>query len=99
MMEFIENIAARQTALDVRDWPLWCARLEQTLTQAKDSVPVAFFRETLVLNPLHALVQPPFRPAFAESSATEEGKRYEDTLRRIGESWRVADRGKLGGSL
>ncbi|MBN6741123.1 hypothetical protein JKG47_11380 [Acidithiobacillus sp. MC6.1] len=99
MMELIENIAARQTALDVRDWPLWCARLEQTLTQAKDSAPVAFFRETLDLNPLHALAQPSFRPAFAESSATEEGKRYEDTLRRIGESWRVADLGKLGGAL
>lgn len=95
MMELIENIAARQTEVSIRDWPLWCNRLEQTLGQAKDSPPVKAFIE-LQLNPLGPLYTPPFRPAFAETNSSDAGKLYEHTLGRIEAAWQVAGLTRLG---
>ncbi len=40
MMELIENIAAKQTKIDKLDLDFWCNRLEQTLGQTAESIPV-----------------------------------------------------------
>jgi hypothetical protein len=90
MMEMIENIAARQTLLSEADWPSWCNRLQQVLTQASESDVVQMF-VALRLNPLQALCAVPFRPSFAETSQTEAGALYERTLLAIEKSWDVAD--------
>ena len=37
MMQLIENIAAKQTAVPKADWTTWCSRFEQCLTQAAGS--------------------------------------------------------------
>lgn len=88
MMELVESIAARQTVLSPSDWPLWCSRLEQTLIQAKDSEGVKAF-QALGINPLSPLLQPCFRPTFAETAAVPEGKAYEETIACVEESWGV----------
>ncbi|KQN24710.1 hypothetical protein ASE88_16905 [Sphingomonas sp. Leaf38] len=93
VMELVERIAARQTALAEPDWILWCARLEQTLDQAKDDPEIVAFR-TLGLDPLSPLRAAPFRPPFAETAATPSGARYEATLDRVANAWCVAN-GKL----
>jgi hypothetical protein len=89
MMELVESIAAKQTAIDETNWPLWCNRLEQTLRQTGDSAVVKYFREVLGLNPLSPLHQPSFRPSYAESNDTAPGKTYFDALTRVEESWKV----------
>lgn len=96
MMELIENIAAKQIALNELDWNTWCVRLEQTLNQAKDSPLVQYFRENLQLNPLGPLLHAAFRPSFAESSDSEQGKLYEDVLKKVEESWQVNKLSTIG---
>lgn len=96
MMQLIENIAARQTDVAPADWLLWCARLEQTLRQAKDSNPVAEFKR-LGINPIYPLYSSPFRPVFAESNDSEAGRHYEAVLSRIEATWNVAGLTRLGG--
>lgn len=98
MMELIESIAAKQTAIDERDWVLWCNRLEQTLVQAGDSDPVRYFRDELKLNALSPLRHSSFRPLFAESCESEPGKLYDATLGRIEVSWKVNELSPLGGT-
>ncbi|MGG1945931.1 hypothetical protein AB1286_14110 [Trinickia sp. NRRL B-1857] len=88
MMELVENIAARQTAVVEADWFAWCNRLEQTLIRASNSVGVESFIE-LEINPLSPLRAVPFRPAFAETDNSEAGERYLESLRRIAKAWRV----------
>ncbi|MBI5271177.1 MAG: hypothetical protein HY856_16040 [Burkholderiales bacterium] len=92
LMELVEQIAARQTALDERDWAAWCRRMEQTLTRAKDSPAVAYFRHlgAAGLNPLSPLRQAPFRPGYAETADTAAGLLYEQVLDRIEAQWGVA---------
>jgi hypothetical protein len=97
MMELVESIAAKQTAIDETNWPLWCNRLEQTLRQTGDSAVVKYFREVLGLNPLSPLHQPSFRPSYAESNDTAPGKTYFDALTRVEESWKVNGLNPLGG--
>lgn len=92
MMEFIENIAAKQTAVSQADWSAWCVRLEQCLVQSRESSALKSVCD-LGLNPLSPLWMPPFRPAFAETDETEEGRRYEEALKKIEAHWNVA--GKL----
>lgn len=89
MMELVENIAARQTTVARPDWHAWCNRLEQTLMRASDSSGVRTFIG-LQINPLSPLRAAPFRPDFAETDCTEEGKRYRDALGRIEKAWDVA---------
>ena len=96
MMELIESIAAKQTEIDEKDWALWCNRLEQTLGQAGDSGPVKYFRDELELNPLNPLHHQPFRPSFAESNDTQQGKLYHDALLRVEENWRVKGLNAIG---
>jgi hypothetical protein len=96
MMQLIENIAAKQTAITPVDWTAWCTRLEQTLGQATETAVLEKF-QAYGLNPLSPLWHPPFRPVFAEASTSEEGQRYEDTLRRIEAAWNVSDLSRLGG--
>lgn len=96
MMELIESIAAKQTEIDEKDWALWCNRLEQTLGQASDSDPVKYFRDELKLNPLSPLRHQPFRPAFAESNDTQQGKLYHDALLRAEVSWGVNGLSDIG---
>ncbi|MNL74039.1 hypothetical protein D3C87_1995960 [compost metagenome] len=98
MMELIENIAEKQTAIDRRDWEPWCRRLEQTLIRMKDSGPVAYFQmqQAPRLNPLSPLRVAPFRPAFAETADTPEGRLYEEVLKRIEASWGVEDMERMG---
>ena len=98
MMELIENIAAKQTGIDPIDWVLWCNRLEQTLGQAVDSTPVKYFRDELKLNPLSPLRHQSFRPVFAETSDSDPGKRYDETLTRIEEIWKVNAMRPIGGT-
>ena len=96
MMQLIENIAARQTALQESDWTAWCIRVEQTLKQAAGSATVVYFREVLKLNPLSPLREAPFRPAFAEHAETECGLRYDSALRSIEIAWGVDGLDSLG---
>ena len=84
MMELIENIAAKQTALARADWPAWCARLEQTLARIAGSPVVDYFR-ALGLNPLSPLRGAAFRPDLAEADATREGEMYAAALARVPE--------------
>ena len=89
MMELVENIAAKQTALARADWPAWCARLEQTLARIADSPVVDYFR-TLGLNPLSPLQGEAFRPDFAEADDSPEGAMYAALLARVEEKWGVS---------
>lgn len=95
MMEQLELIAQVQCEVDPLDWRLWCSRLEQTLCRAGESDGVAVFR-ALAINPLSALLVPAFRPAYAESSLSEEGARYEAALERIALAWKVNGLSPLG---
>lgn len=97
MMELIESIAAKQTQIDEMDWVLWCNRLEQTLGQASESAPVRYFRDDLKLNPLSPLRHHSFRPLYAETSISELGKLYDDTLCRLEVSWKVNEYSSFGG--
>ncbi len=95
MMQLIENIAAKQTAVRQDDWLAWCARLEQCLIQASSSLVLKAFIE-LEINPLSPLWHVPFRPTFAETAATPDGQRYETTLHRVEAEWNVASFRKIG---
>lgn len=95
MMEFLENIADKQTAINEADWASWLSRLEQTLFQMSDCAVLNEFRE-LGLNPLSPLLEPAFRPTFAETGTSEAGRKYEDVLARTERKWGVVDRLKLG---
>lgn len=97
MMELIESIAAKQTEIDEMDWRLWCNCLEQILGQARDSSPVRYFCDELKLNPLSPLRHQSFRPSFAETSASEPGKLYDETLDQIEVSWKAGELSPIGG--
>jgi hypothetical protein len=88
MMEFIENIAAMQTTVKQSDWAMWCTRLEQCLTQAAGSPVVEEFVK-LDLNPISPLWHAPFRPEYALTIQTPEGRRYEEVLTRVAAAWDV----------
>ncbi|EJM79602.1 hypothetical protein [Pseudomonas sp. GM60] len=98
MMELIENIAAKQTAIPACDWTLWCARLEQSLTQAADCSLLAEFLE-LGLNPLSPLRQASFRPEYAESSISAEGRLYEKVLGSVEAAWQIQELSEFGVSV
>lgn len=95
MMQLIEGIASKQTAIHESDWTSWCTRLEQCLTHACDSPVVEAFR-SLAINPLAPLRLASFRPEFAEDSSSPAGSRYEATINRIELAWSVACLRKLG---
>lgn len=95
MMELIESIAAKQTEINEMDWVLWCNRLEQTLSQAKESPAVKAFL-TLGLNPLSPLRYTMFRPSFAETAESPVGLLYENTLARIEMAWKVDQMTAIG---
>lgn len=97
MMELIENIAAKQTEVCEVDWLVWCNRLEQTLNQMKNSHVVEYFRSHLKLNPLSPLFSAPFRPSFAETTQTEQGRCYEEALRRVANTWGIQGLALIGG--
>jgi hypothetical protein len=96
MMQFIENIAAKQTSVARVDWVTWCTRFEQCLIQATDSKVLREFT-SLQLNPLSPLWHAPFRPTFAENVETMEGALYEKVLKRVEDTWKVADLDRIGG--
>ena len=98
MMQLIENIAAKQTSISKADWATWCIRLEHCLTQAKESRVLLKFRN-LNLNPLSPLWQPPFRPDFADSNETDEGRSYESVIERVERAWDVGGLSKLEGDV
>lgn len=95
MMQLIESIAEKQIAISEVDWPTWCVRLEQCLTQASDSPVLNAFSE-LNINPLSPLWHKPFRPDFAETNKTAEGTRYEEVLSRIEKEWKVQTFARIG---
>jgi hypothetical protein len=95
MMILVEDIAAKQTTIAESDWAMWCNRLEQVLTQAKDSAVIKTFR-SIALNPLHPLFAPAFRPAFAATMQTEHGARYEAALIAAISAWQLENCPKLG---
>jgi hypothetical protein len=88
MMQLVENIAAKQTAVEQIDWNAWCTRFEQCLTQAADNRVLEEFRQ-LELNPLSPLRHAAFRPDYAINSDTIEGRRYEESLTRVEIAWNV----------
>ncbi|MBX9601449.1 MAG: hypothetical protein K2X35_10600 [Bryobacteraceae bacterium] len=90
MMQLIENIAAKQTAVSRTDWVMWTIRLEQCLVQAAGSIVIKEFVK-LNINPLSPLWHCSFRPDFAATSATAEGLRYEAVLKTLEAEWGVAD--------
>lgn len=90
MMQLVENIAAKQSCISEVDWVTWCNRLEQCLALAAgNDVLKAFLK--LGLNPLSPLWHPAFRPNFAETDETHEGRRYEEALKRVEACWGVVD--------
>jgi hypothetical protein len=95
MMILVEDIAAKQVAIAEPDWAMWCNRLEQVLTQAKDSAVVRAF-QSIALNPLGPLFAPAFRPAFAANVQTQEGARYEAALNAAITAWQLENCLKLG---
>ena len=95
MMQLIENIAAKQTAVSQNDWTMWCTRLEQCLTMASKNPILNEFKK-LGLNPLTPLREEPFRPRFAENDDSAEGKRYCDVLSRIELAWKVKELSPIG---
>lgn len=95
MMILVEDIAAKQIAIAEPDWAMWCNRLEQVLTQAKDSEVVKAF-QSIALNPLHPLFAPVFRPAFAATAQTQQGARYEVALNAAITAWQLENCSKLG---
>jgi hypothetical protein len=95
LMQLVENIAAKQTAVAQADWTMWCQRFEQCLTQAAESPILAGFL-SLGLNPLSPLWHGPFRPDFAASAATDEGRCYEEALKRVEAAWKVTGLCGLG---
>ncbi len=98
MMLLVENIAAKQTTVSRVDWLAWCTRLEQSMLQAAESSVVKAFSD-LKLNPLSPLRASPFRPTFAETADTPEGRFYECVLDRIEEKWGVGDLKTIGGEV
>ncbi len=98
MMQLIENIASKQTTVPRVDWPMWCTRLEQCLTQASGSKVLEEFLK-LKINPLSPLKNIAFRPSFAESKKTIEGDRYEEALVRVEKAWQVGSLNILGAPL
>lgn len=82
MMQLVENIAAKQTQIRAIDWPQWCQRLQQTLSQAAGSEVVSHFQQ-INLNPLYPLWHSASRPEYAESADTSEGQRYNQALEAI----------------
>lgn len=95
MMELIEKIADRQTEIRQSDWTAWCHRLEQTLIQSAGSDVLTQFK-LLKMNPLSPLQHAPFRPEFAETAVTAEGKIYEEALSRVEKIWEVAELPAIG---
>jgi hypothetical protein len=95
MMQLVENIAAKQTAVNRADWAMWCMRMEQCLTQAAAS-PVLREFLTLNLNPVSPLWNSSFRPDYALSGETPEGLRYEEALRRVEDAWKVSALRRIG---
>jgi len=95
MMQLIENIAAKQTAVSQNDWIMWCTRLEQCLIMASKNPILEEFKK-LELNPLSPLREKPFRPAFAENDDSEEGKAYSTVLSRIEFAWSVEKLSPIG---
>lgn len=95
IMELIENIADKQTRLSRADWIAWCTRLEQCLVQASQAAALELIK-SMELNPISPLWSAPFRPDFAEDESTAEGRRYEKVLRRIEETWGVAELADIG---
>ncbi|MBI9080806.1 MAG: hypothetical protein JEY79_13840 [Pseudodesulfovibrio sp.] len=88
MMQLVESIAEKQTAIDQPDWSAWCNRLEQCLTQVGETTTVSLFKK-LEVDPLSPLAYPSFRPEYAETADTLEGKRYEAILRKIKKRWNM----------
>ncbi|WP_313697389.1 hypothetical protein [Achromobacter sp.] len=88
MMTQLELIAQKQVQVAVADWSAWCHRLEQILCQARESTALADFRR-LKINPLSCLLQAAFRPVYANDARTPSGRRYEEALERVAESWGV----------
>lgn len=95
MMILVEDIAAKQAAIAEQDWAMWCNRLEQVLTQVKDSEVVRAF-QSISLNPLHPLFEPDFRPAFAATAQTQQGAKYEAALNAAIAAWQLGNCSKLG---
>jgi len=95
MMILVEEIASKQAAIAEPDWAMWCNRLEQVLTQAKDSEVVKAF-QSIALNPLQPLFAPAFRPAFAATAQTQQGARYDAAINAAISAWQLENCGKLG---
>lgn len=95
MMSMLERIASLQVEISQEDWPRWCSRLEQTLTQAHESAAVTQF-VAMGLNPISPLRATPFRPRYAEDPASEASRRYDAALKRVEQAWKTADLMALG---
>jgi hypothetical protein len=95
-MRFIEQIADLQQGVTLEDWKHWCDRLEQYLVAARKSPAVAHCHK-MGMDLLGPLWHPPFRPCYAVDGSTQEGRIYEDVLRKVSKAWGMGGLPKLGG--
>jgi hypothetical protein len=93
IMQAIELVASRQTALVATDWPGWCARVEQALVRMKDTPTVGQVR-ALGVNPLAALRRPEFLPDLPEGD--DSFGIYDEMLRRVEAAWGFSALARLG---
>lgn len=96
MMELLERIAERQTAIGASDWMAWCTRLEQTLSRVTGSPVIGYF-QALGLNPLSPLRAPGFRPDYALDAHSVAGVHYEHMLARVERDWQVNELAAITG--
>jgi len=99
MMKKLEQIAEKQTGLLEADWALWCSRLEETLTLAKDCPEAELFKKWQI-NPFTPLLEECFLPDFVakEGQPGERKKKLEKALEKAARAWDVPGEG-LGGLL
>ena len=90
MLQAIETIADLQSQIGKHQWPKWCRRLETVLIDAESSDFVQDFNAfESGVDPLEILLQPEFRPVFAETSKSKEGRRYVRVIKQVRKSWRT----------
>mgnify|MGYP000742298615 CR=1 FL=1 len=96
MMQLIEHIAQKQTAIDAVNWAQWCYRLEQVFCLMGKSEAIQYF-QGIKVNPISPLWAKPFRPDFAEDTHSDAGRLYEELLCKIEMTLKLTDLLKLGG--
>lgn len=84
ILRAIETIAEQQCQIEKNEWSAWCRRLGMALSDAGGSEFIQQFNAMETgMNIIEILLEPAFRPSFAETNISEEGRVYEETLENI----------------